>query len=141
LYAATVNDAKIMEDVFENDVNLRELIKPDDILIADRGFRDCIKIVKERYKINVIIPPCTFFSKIQNNSILIKGVEKQQKQLKQSEADNSRLVTKVRWVVESRNSHLKNFKALCETANQCLPHILNDYRIRHNQLFFPKALH
>ena len=61
LYAATVNDAKIMEDVFENDVNLRELIKPDDISIADRGLRDCIKIDKKRFKINVIIPPCTFF--------------------------------------------------------------------------------
>ena len=41
------------------------------------------------------------------------------KQLKQYEAANSRLVIKVRWVVESRNSHLKNFKALSETANQC----------------------
>ena len=61
LYAATVNDAKIMGDVFENDVNPRELIKPEDIFIADRGFRDCIKIVKKRFKINVIIPPCTFF--------------------------------------------------------------------------------
>ena len=66
-----MNDAKIMEDVFENDVNLRELIKPDDILIADRGFRDCIKIVKKRFKINVIIHPCTFYFKIKNNSILI----------------------------------------------------------------------
>ena len=52
-----------MEDVFENDVNLRELIQPDDILIADRGFRDCIKIVKKRFKIKVIIPQCTFFLK------------------------------------------------------------------------------
>lgn len=57
-----MNDAKIMEDVIENDVNLRELIKPDDILIADRGFRDCVKIVKQRIKINVIIPPCTIYS-------------------------------------------------------------------------------
>ena len=51
LYAATVKDAKIMEDVFENDVNLRELIQPDDNLIAEWCFRDCIKVVKRDLKL------------------------------------------------------------------------------------------
>jgi hypothetical protein len=36
-----------MEDVFENDMYLRELVQPGDILIADRGFRDCLKVVKK----------------------------------------------------------------------------------------------
>ena len=40
-YEATLNDAKIMERVLKEDENLRELIKENDILIADRGFRDC----------------------------------------------------------------------------------------------------
>jgi hypothetical protein len=38
-----------------------------------------------------------------------------QKQLTESGADDSRSVTKKRWVIESRNEHVKNFKALTET--------------------------
>lgn len=42
-YAATINDATIMEDVLSKDKELRDIFQPDDILIADRGFRDCLK--------------------------------------------------------------------------------------------------
>jgi hypothetical protein len=45
-YRATVNDATIIEDVFKNDSYLRELVKSVDILIADRGFRDCPEQLK-----------------------------------------------------------------------------------------------
>jgi hypothetical protein len=57
-YAATANDATIMEDVLSRDNFLRELLQPEDILIADRGFRDCRKTMKEKYNINVILPTC-----------------------------------------------------------------------------------
>jgi hypothetical protein len=57
-YAATANDATIMEDVLSRDNFLRELLQPEDILIADRGFRDCQKTMKEKYNINVILPTC-----------------------------------------------------------------------------------
>ncbi len=57
-FSATVNDAKIMNQVLSSDKNLRELLKEDDVLIADRGFRDCRKSIKKEYKINVIIPTC-----------------------------------------------------------------------------------
>jgi hypothetical protein len=63
-----------------------------------------------------------------------------QKQLTESEADYSRSVTKIRWVIESRNGHVKNFKALTEVANQSLSHIMDDYRIVAALIncFFPK---
>jgi len=61
-YAATANDATIKEDVLSRDNNLRELLQPEDILIADRGFRDCQNTLKEKYKINVILPTCSLIS-------------------------------------------------------------------------------
>ena len=60
-YEARMNDAKIMEHVLKDDADLRELLKEDDILIADRGFRDCRKSIKKDYNIDVIIPTCKSF--------------------------------------------------------------------------------
>ena len=49
-----------MEDVFAKDKYLRQLLKKDDIIIADRGFRDCVKTIRKNYNVNVIIPTCMF---------------------------------------------------------------------------------
>ena len=57
-YSATTNDASIMADILSEDKNLREIFVANDILIADRGFRDCQKSIKEKYKINVMMPTC-----------------------------------------------------------------------------------
>ena len=57
-FNATVNDAKIMSQVLSSDRYLRELLKKDDVLVADRGFRDCRKSIKKEYKIDVIISKC-----------------------------------------------------------------------------------
>ncbi len=50
-------------------------------------------------------------------------------QLKQHKANESRLVTKIRWIIESRNGHIENFRGLGEVTNKSLPHIMEDYRI------------
>jgi hypothetical protein len=60
-YEARYNDAKIMELVLQDDKNLRELLRESDILIADKGFRDCRKSIKSKYKIDVVIPTCKLF--------------------------------------------------------------------------------
>jgi hypothetical protein len=52
-----------------------------------------------------------------------------QQQLKQHEANESRFVTKVRWIIESRNGHIENFRALGEVNNKSLSLIMQDYRI------------
>ena len=45
------------------------------------------------------------------------------------EANKSRLVTRCRYAVEHINGLLKQFKALEDTKNRALSHILQDYRI------------
>lgn len=60
---------------------LNQLIKEDDILIVDRGFRDSARVLSE-LGINMEMP-----------SFLQKG----QKQYSTKEANNSRLITKVRF--------------------------------------------
>ena len=59
-YDAILNDANIMERVLSEDKSLRELIMEGDILIADRGFRDCKRNIKKKYKIDVITPTCKY---------------------------------------------------------------------------------
>ena len=55
--------------------------------------------------------------------------KKNQNQLIEDDADDSRSVTKVRWIIESRNGNVLNFKAFSEIANQSLSHIMDDYRV------------
>jgi hypothetical protein len=38
-------------------------------------------------------------------------------------------VTKVRWVIESRNGHIDQFKALGDINNRLIAHIITDYKI------------
>ena len=57
-------------------------------------------------------------------------LSKNEKQLNTKEANGSRFVTKLRWVVEVINTFLKNsFKALKQVPNISLPHTLEDYKI------------
>ena len=64
--------------------SISNLLRAGDILVLDRGFRDCVKFLEEKgYNVKM---PC------------LKG---RQKQLSWKEANYSRLITKIRWVVES----------------------------------------
>jgi hypothetical protein len=65
-----------------------------DVFIVDRGFRDSIDTLKD-LGIRTEMP-----------SFLEKG----QKQLTTEHSNTSRLVTKIRWVVESANGRLKSWK-------------------------------
>ena len=98
LYPATWNDARILKRILSTGSDLVKLLKEEDFFIVDRGFRDAIQILKEKYKIKTIMP-----------SLLPKN----KKQLTAEEANNSRLCTKMRWVIESINGLLKEcFRAL-----------------------------
>jgi len=74
--------------VLEN-TDLKDLVKENDVLIVDRGFRDCKQELKEKYKLNVEMPFCT-----------PKG--EYTELLSTIDANKSRLVTKVRNVVECK---------------------------------------
>ena len=72
-------------------------------------------IVEDEYGLEIKIPYC---------------LKKNEKQLDTIAANQSRLVTKCRWVIEVTNSFLKNsFKALDNVKNKSLPHTLQDYKI------------
>ena len=59
-YSATDNDASIMANIFKDEQNedLRSLILPGDIMLLDRGFRDCLSYLKNTFQINTRTPTC-----------------------------------------------------------------------------------
>ena len=79
----------------------------------DRGFRDSIDTM-ESLGLNVSLPP------------FLNG----RRQFTTSEANQSRYVTKLRWVVEAVNSRIKQFKYLANTIpNSSLSHLEQDLSI------------
>lgn len=87
------NDAALLRNEFERDAErLRHWLQSGDIVIVDRGYRD-VQGLLNRLGIHYKMPAL---------------VKKGQKQLSCEEANESRLVTKLRWVVEARNGHIKS---------------------------------
>ena len=60
-YPAKNNDATILEDIMETNIPFRELLQADDVMLLDRGFRDCISSLKSKYKIITKMPTCKQF--------------------------------------------------------------------------------
>jgi len=89
---AANNDARILDSQLSRDVNImRNWFQDQDIFILDRGYRDAIPIL-QRIGICYKMP-----------LLLDRG----QSQFLTEEANESRIVTKTRWIVEARNGHLK----------------------------------
>lgn len=55
-YPASYNDACILTEVMETEKSLVEFLKPNDIIILDRGFRDCIPTLLKTYNLKAKIP-------------------------------------------------------------------------------------
>lgn len=90
-YFANVNDAEIMKTIIDQPNGLCNLMRPGDIFILDRGFRD-VKSHLESKGFRVLIPA-------------LKG---KRKQLTTAESNESRFVTKIRWVVEAVHGMIKS---------------------------------
>ncbi|EZA54546.1 hypothetical protein X777_05526, partial [Ooceraea biroi] len=103
------NDAAMLRNEYERDVDsIKEWFQDSDIFIVDRGYRDATPWL-ERIGIHVKMP-----------ALLQRG----QSQLSIEEANESRLITKTRWLVEARNGHIKSmFKFFSQVIN--VPHIHN----------------
>lgn len=86
---------------FEHDVSgISEWFVENDILVVDRGYRNTIPLL-ERIGIDHKMP-----------ALLARG----EKQLSTEQSNESRLVTKTRWIVESKNGHIKTmFKFFQDT--------------------------
>jgi hypothetical protein len=115
-YPAVDNDAKILRNVLETDRDLRQLLKPNDNIILDRGFRDSITHLETVYNFKTRMPTCKPINKNQLTTI---------------EANQSRFVTKTRWTVEAINGLLKTmFRANDKVVdNKSLYHSIDDYKI------------
>ena len=88
------NDAAILQHEFERDIEaLRNWFQNGDIVLVDRGYRDVIPFLN-RLGISYKMP-----------ALLERG----QHQLTTEQANDSRIITKMRWIVESRNGHKINF--------------------------------
>ena len=114
-YLATVNDASIMKNILSEDNDFVSLLKPKDCFIVDRGFRDSISLMESMGFIGKM--PCF--------------KNKNEKQLTTKQSNESRVVTKVRWVVEAVHGIIKQkWKFLSsKIKNQSLLHIQTCFRI------------
>ena len=91
------SDAKITEHMLKsNSEDIRNWFREGDVLIVDRRFRDVTELLNE----------CSIKTAM---SHFLKISEKQHST---EEANGSKLVTKVRWVVESANGRIKQWRAL-----------------------------
>lgn len=116
-FKATENDAKITKKLFEKENGIMNIFQPDDIMVVDRGFRDCVTFLTQR-KFNVLMPSCV--------------TKKDANQpLSTDQANHSRRVTKCRYVVEARNGNMKTiWGVFAKTwSNSSLPHLMDDFRI------------
>lgn len=115
-YSATTSDAAIMTSLCEDENNaFHWFFEPNDVFVLDRGFRDSIMSL-EAFGYEAHIPP----TKDRNES-----------QQTTEQANKSRLVTIIRWVVEAVNGKFKTrFKLLRQDYfNRALPHMFTDFRI------------
>ncbi|CAC5423661.1 unnamed protein product [Mytilus coruscus] len=94
------NDASILTHMLKTNVEeIRDWVNEEDILFLDRGFRDAIPLFR-RSRIQAEMP---------------RFLKKGDKQFSTEDANMSRLVTKIRWIVESSNARIKTWKYLSHT--------------------------
>jgi hypothetical protein len=108
------NDAKIMEDIFRKNVNdIEDFFENRDIFIVDRGFRDSIQLLKD----NNFIPSMPSY------------IPNSQKQHTDLEANQSRIIIEIRWVVEAKNVQVKKFEYFNNVVlNIELKHLEKDFK-------------
>lgn len=110
------NDATILRKIDEKSRGFN-VLRRGDILLLDRGFRDCVHYFEEKGLV-VKMP-----SLVQNSTK--KG------QLTTTDANQTRLITANRFAVETRNGHLKTiFKVFNMVwGSLSLPHLMADVKI------------
>lgn len=112
-FEARKNDAVILSTILNEPGNIFEELQIGDVMVVDRGFRDCIPALKN----------LGFIVKVP------KGTP--DGQMIRLDANISRLATKTRFVIEVRNSHIKaKWKHLSGTKiYQSIPYLKKDFEI------------
>ena len=91
--------------------NILKWSQSNAVLVLDRGFRDSLDLIDS---LNL---------RSESPSFLGKG----QKQHTEAEANTSRLVTKIRWAVESANGRLKRWRILANVVTNTQIPFIGDY--------------
>ena len=109
------NDATMLQNEILNDERFNNWFQERDIAVVDRGYRDVIPLMEE-------------FGMICKTPVSLEAGERQ---LSTEDANESRKITKVRWMVEARNGHIKSIFKFFNTVMQIhvLPNIGDFYRI------------
>ena len=112
-FPGTANDATIVREVLK-DPKLLALLLPGDALVVDRGFRDAVD-----------------FMKSMSFQVFMPAMKGKRKQIPCDEANTSRLVTKVRWIVETVHGRVAQRYKLLHNAvdNKMLPKVRSLCRI------------
>lgn len=115
-YKAGQNDAQILLEL-DQATNIFDMLHNGDVLLLDRGFRDCVAHFTAR-GFDVKMP-----------ALLQRSVNTAQ--LSTADANRTRLVTALRFIVEVRNGHMKTvFKIFNTVWNSLgLPHLTTDFQI------------
>ena len=107
------NDASIAEDILSDGNDFKSFFKNSDLFVVDRGFRDCFETL-DSFGFEVKMP--SFLNKAKQHST--------------QEANDSRMVTKVRWIIESINGVIKQWKYFKNVISNCnLNTIKDDFKI------------
>lgn len=114
-YPASQNDATILKSIFDRS-DAFDHLQNHDILLLDRGFRDCVQFVESK-GLEVKMPA-------------LLQLSRDKKQLSTAEANKSRLVTALRFSVEARNGHLKTIFKIFDMVwgSLALKHLQDDVR-------------
>lgn len=108
----TNNDAEITKNIiYNNKEGITDWLRREDLIIVDRGFRDCIKDLEK------------FGYKVRMPNFLKKG----QSQFSTSEAHQTRFITKIRWVVESANDRVKQWQFFNKIIPNSMTEKIGDY--------------
>ncbi|CAF3140890.1 unnamed protein product [Rotaria sp. Silwood2] len=89
------NDSSMTKHIILNNrEGVTDWLQPNDVLIVDRGFRDCLPLLNS----------------LGYETYMPAFLKKTEKQLTTTEANQTRFVTKIRWVVESANGRIKTWR-------------------------------
>ena len=106
------NDAEITKNIFMNNKDsARDWLKPGDILVIDRGFRDCLPLLEN----------------LGYSTYMPKFLKKNQIQFSTEEANETRITTKIRWMVEAANGRLKKWRIFDKVVPNTLVPVVSDY--------------
>lgn len=79
-----MNDAQILKSILDDHNGLSNILNKDDTFVVDRSFRDSIETLKKL-----------------DYQVLMPALKSKRSQLTTKEANDSRCLTMIRWVVEA----------------------------------------